>query len=467
VLVAALAGLSGSARAGFPGADGAISFDSNGAIAQIEAGKLTTIVPRPATDGGVMDARWSPDGKTLAYLHWYHRGIDREVDSDLMTLDVATGQTNRVTSAGLNAYAWSPDGTAFAVVCGSIDICVIDRGGTVQRRFTVATGAYPTDIAWSPDGRIAYVIGSPPSHLRVYVVNMDGSNAHPVSPAETDARLLAWSPDGKNIAYTEQSRLDMVDSDGNNWHVVTTSGNPISGLSWSPNGKSLVYSDGVVRTVDIDGSHENALTDPATGNPIVGTAPDWQRLPLLPAVVTGPAVSGVVRVGQTLTASPGTWSGDAPQTYAYRWQRCAAACLDTGVTTQTYTVTTVDAGSRLRVVVSAANSAGTATATSGLTTAVPKPEFTTIRALRRGLRVNLGFVICDASPAAVVVAATDWAVVNGHHRDTHRHTWTYDGPGCHTTHASWTVARRGSRVVSYFARDGDGVWISPRRLTLR
>ncbi len=43
-----------------------------------------------------------------------------------------------------------------------------------------------------------------------------------------------------------------------------------------------------------------------------------------PANTVLPSISGTVQVGQTLTASAGTWTGTAPITYTYQWQRCNA-----------------------------------------------------------------------------------------------------------------------------------------------
>lgn len=80
--------------------------------------------------------------------------------------------------------------------------------------------------------------------------------------------------------------------------------------------------------------------------------------------------------GQTLTASPGTWTGDQPMTFAYQWQRCNAAggsCVAiAGATAQTYTVATGDVGNTLRVAVTARNAVGSATATSDTTTVVAR-----------------------------------------------------------------------------------------------
>ena len=49
-----------------------------------------------------------------------------------------------------------------------------------------------------------------------------------------------------------------------------------------------------------------------------------------------PTISGTAQQGQTLTANPGTWTGTAPITYSYLWQRCDGAganCASTGVAT--------------------------------------------------------------------------------------------------------------------------------------
>jgi serine protease AprX len=99
-----------------------------------------------------------------------------------------------------------------------------------------------------------------------------------------------------------------------------------------------------------------------------------------PAVVALPGVTGSAVVGQTLTATDGVWTSGSPLTQTRRWQRCSPAgdaCADVaGATAQTYLVGADDVGATIRVVVTATDTLGSATAASpvtGVAAAAPAP----------------------------------------------------------------------------------------------
>ena len=90
-----------------------------------------------------------------------------------------------------------------------------------------------------------------------------------------------------------------------------------------------------------------------------------------PANTAAPAITGTPLLGATLTASSGSWSGDAPITFAYQWRRCneaGASCSDVpGATGATRVITSDDVGSTLRVQVTATNGAGSSVVQSDAT----------------------------------------------------------------------------------------------------
>ena len=96
----------------------------------------------------------------------------------------------------------------------------------------------------------------------------------------------------------------------------------------------------------------------------------------MPVATTAPAVTGTPRIGQTLTASTGSWS-PTPTSYAYQWERAAAdgnAWAEiAGATKSTYVPVTADQGYHLRVLVTATNGTGPGAAESQATNAVAGP----------------------------------------------------------------------------------------------
>jgi hypothetical protein len=95
----------------------------------------------------------------------------------------------------------------------------------------------------------------------------------------------------------------------------------------------------------------------------------------VPSNTAAPTITGSSspRDGGTLTATNGTWS-NSPTSFKYQWQRCSAAGADcagiTSATNQSYTPGSSDVDHKLRVVVTASNADGQASATSATTDVV-------------------------------------------------------------------------------------------------
>jgi hypothetical protein len=86
-----------------------------------------------------------------------------------------------------------------------------------------------------------------------------------------------------------------------------------------------------------------------------------------------PAITGTAQEGETLTADPGTWTGQ-PAGFTYQWLRCdtsgASCSAIIGADSKTRAVTSADVGDTLRVRVRATNADGSNAATSTATAVV-------------------------------------------------------------------------------------------------
>jgi hypothetical protein len=96
-----------------------------------------------------------------------------------------------------------------------------------------------------------------------------------------------------------------------------------------------------------------------------------------PQSVSPPTIAGKPVAGESLSASPGTWTG-LPDSYSYQWLQCdssGAACNTVaGATAQVFTARNEDVGKTIRVRVAARNPRGANAATSAQTDLIAQPN---------------------------------------------------------------------------------------------
>jgi hypothetical protein len=80
-----------------------------------------------------------------------------------------------------------------------------------------------------------------------------------------------------------------------------------------------------------------------------------------PVNTVAPVISGTGIVGQTLTSTTGTYTGDEPITLSYQWKR---GITNVGTNSNSYTLVTGDAAANITCDVTATNAAGSVTTTS-------------------------------------------------------------------------------------------------------
>lgn len=119
---------------------------------------------------------------------------------------------------------------------------------------------------------------------------------------------------------------------------------------------------------------------------------------LAPLYQSGLSLSGTMQVGQTLTASHGTWDymGEAGATYSYSWKRCTqgtCTAIDSA-SNSTYTLQEADRGYSIQVNVTATNRNGTSSPSSYESSSVVRWALRSVPLAER--IVNIYDVISDS-----------------------------------------------------------------------
>ena len=211
-----------------------------------------------------------------------------------------------------------------------------------------------------------------------------GSFSAPDHEYPSHLELTLTATDAGGLTATKTVRLDPMT-------VGLTFSSTPAGLQLAVNGASSTTP--FMRTVIVGSANSVSATSPQLLSGTTYEFSSWSDggvqthnivAPLTPATYTAtyvdarprntglPTISGQARVGRTLTATDGTWTGSAPMNFAYQWLRCGTTALGScigisGATAKTYAVSAADLDFRLRVRVTATNAWGAGSATSNAT----------------------------------------------------------------------------------------------------
>ncbi|MBI3469081.1 MAG: PD40 domain-containing protein, partial [Planctomycetes bacterium] len=144
---------------------------------------------------GVLVAKFSPDGKTLAAGNW---------DGTISLWEVATWRELRVLKAHesvVRSVAFSPDSEKLVTSCvdGSVKLWDVATGAVESE---VSHGGYVNEIALSPDGKTLATAGERP--VKLWSITGGKVELLPTSLANT-TEPVTFSPDGKMIVAEDTS----------------------------------------------------------------------------------------------------------------------------------------------------------------------------------------------------------------------------------------------------------------------
>ena len=217
-----------------------------GLLVALAIGVTTIGSPRPRP---VIVVKPSPPASSLVTVNYHNGPITIANASGVMALDPLTGAQSTIATSPAEYADWAPDGRGLATVNGSqLFVTNTTTGATAQ---LTAGLTIRSPIAWSPDGnRVAYldldgvhlveVASGADSHLPAYPGSLDGAS-------DTYDQIFherpSWTPHGKAVTYTRQGQIYMSYVDGSQAEALPVPANFQWGLAWSPDGRKVAYFD--------------------------------------------------------------------------------------------------------------------------------------------------------------------------------------------------------------------------------
>ncbi len=227
----------------------------------------------------------SPDGRRLAFAIRAGRFRD-------LWVMASDGTERRGVSRNLwvRSYVWAPDGRKLLFTVGRVVTLAIWQYDIETRILGQVYGGFAGSPAVSPDGaRAAFTIPLGGGKHDIVILNLRTSTRQSLKVVEADGGLLAWSPDGRVIAFTARkpsgSAVMIVPASGGKPRRITPDWLQAGAASWSADGSRLLiegrprgYLARDLYSVDAGGRRLNRLTrsQAAEWNPV--WSPDARRL---------------------------------------------------------------------------------------------------------------------------------------------------------------------------------------------
>jgi Tol biopolymer transport system component len=203
----------------------------------------------------------SPDGTRILFAGFSKR--DR--GGHIFTLPIEGGAPTPITNVGRHEGVdsnpcWSPDGRWVAFTRGNEegpsgwqvlhDVFVVPSAGGAVRKITSDSDEVPdSELAWSPDGRSIAYFGK---DRTIRLIPVEGGPSRvlwhdkSIDPSEVVFHGLSWSPDGAELAYTVPPTgptIKIISATGGEPRTVQTGFDGfVTQVAWSPDGGTFAFS---------------------------------------------------------------------------------------------------------------------------------------------------------------------------------------------------------------------------------
>jgi hypothetical protein len=274
-----------------PHENGRIAYSlSTGSVVELHTmkpdGSGDRVIPTPP--GLPWHPSWSPDGSKLA-VSIFPTG---EGERTIWVMKSDGSDAHQVAAAdNVSAPSWSADGKTIvytATTRGQTEIHLVSADGSEDRTVhgEQAAGTFAIfSVELSPDGRKLLFDRGTDAGFDIFVMNVDGTDARPLTTTGTDYNP-DWSPDGAKIAFTRQesaatSDIFVMNADGTKVRRLTDGASGATNLNpqWAPDGSKIAYEAGVTGgpgglvVMNPDGSDPITLVDDG----VLGIS--WQPVP--------------------------------------------------------------------------------------------------------------------------------------------------------------------------------------------
>jgi len=195
----------------------------------------------------------SPDGKTIVFsgARYFLKDGEKKWDVNIFTIPVEGGKPKQLTSVAAELQdrfpCWSPDGNSIAFIRPEIKngkhimhiFTITKEGDNLRQITTEADSVAWAPVDWAPDGNSIAFFSNDNS---IRFIPVEGGKSRLITEVDSvnSQFELAWSPDGKELAYTDQGKI-WIYTNGKSKEVKTGVTGHATKLGWSPDGKKIAF----------------------------------------------------------------------------------------------------------------------------------------------------------------------------------------------------------------------------------